>query len=157
MNSLLRTFYAIIRASCASGLVVVAVMCFVSLPSFFCSDVWGNFVGAYYMGFISFLMVFLFTLALLIPLYPVFRYTSRGFSFSIFFLVGFAIPAKYFLDYYSTPSRSGEIYLVEDPINAISGIVVSGLLGASCATASWISLYRSSKKVTDDSISLRRK
>ena len=93
-----------------------------------------------------FLIAYVFAFILLIPLNPIMDKTSKGFSFSVFVMIGFFVPV-----YLSTEliwlSERGQDPLSIDKINHTIFTGLSfGLIGVSSAIASWITLkYGKSK------------
>lgn len=75
------------------------------------------------------------------PLLPVFERTSLMFSFLLFAIIGFYIPA--WIGYWSSTigahGETPELYK-ENNINALVTIVTSGLLGALGSLSAWYSL-----------------
>jgi hypothetical protein len=97
----------------------------------------GIAIGSVFIWVLSFIFCFV----LLIPLLPVFDRSSLMFSFLLFAIIGFYIPA--WIGYWSsTIGAHGEIpdLYKENNINALVTIVTSGLLGMLGSLSAWYSL-----------------
>ena len=98
-------------------------------------------MGLAMAGLFVWLVSFSFCFVLLIPLALVFKRSSLGFSFVLFAVIGFYIPAwiGYFASTIPAHGQTPDL-LKPDNINAITTIVLLGIIGIFGALSAWLSL-----------------
>ena len=145
--------------ACVSAAISGSVFWYVSLVLneflFFDGELSSIFYGLLLTPF-YFLIAYVFAFILLIPLSPIMDRTSRGFSFSVFVMIGFFVPV-----YLSTEliwlSERGLDPLSIDRINHTIFTGLSfGLIGVSSAIASWVTLKYGKSKANFSNKQMKR-
>ena len=101
--------------------------------------IFGLLMGAAFIWVLG----FIFCAVLLLPLIPIFQRTSLSFSFLLFSIIGFCIPA--YLGYlFSIIPSHGEMPVIykDDNIQTILSIIYGGLVGVAGSVSAWYSLKR---------------